>query len=371
MIELSRHIEILLLKNECVIVPDFGGFMTHYVSATYSNQEHLFIPPMRTLGFNPQLRMNDSVLAQSYVEAYDISYPEAIRRIEEEVDEMKEVLNEKGSYTLNDLGELTINQEGKMEFAPCQAGILSPELYGLTDFNFNTLKENLIVGNTEDKPEPVVAEEAKTVLLEVESNKEDKEDETKESPILLDFADDDDSDIHIKKSWIRNTVAVAAAIIAFFLLSTPVVNSELGSSTMSNIQNHILYKLIPQDTNIMNAKPVKVEMDKKVAEQKADSMKQVAKTVTMKKAKADSSVVNKTTYLIVLASQVKKNNAEIFVEQLHKEGYPQAQLFIQNNVIRVVCGEYNTEAEAYRMVNKMSSKEEFADAWVFKKKAQI
>ena len=27
MIELARHIEILLLENDCVIIPDFGGFI--------------------------------------------------------------------------------------------------------------------------------------------------------------------------------------------------------------------------------------------------------------------------------------------------------------------------------------------------------
>ena len=30
MIELARHIEILLLENDCVIIPDFGGFIAHY-----------------------------------------------------------------------------------------------------------------------------------------------------------------------------------------------------------------------------------------------------------------------------------------------------------------------------------------------------
>ncbi|MQO83477.1 SPOR domain-containing protein, partial [Prevotella copri] len=32
---LERHIEILLLSNDCVIVPGFGGFMAHHVDARY------------------------------------------------------------------------------------------------------------------------------------------------------------------------------------------------------------------------------------------------------------------------------------------------------------------------------------------------
>ena len=106
MIELERHIEVLLLNNDCVIIPNFGGFMVHHVEARYDEKDHIFLPPYRTLGFNPQLKMNDSLLAQSYIEAYDISYPEAIKRIESEVDELNQILDNEGEYELNDIGNL-------------------------------------------------------------------------------------------------------------------------------------------------------------------------------------------------------------------------------------------------------------------------
>jgi len=368
MIELSRHIEILLLKNECVIVPDFGGFMTHLVSASYSEKEQLFIPPMRTLGFNPQLRMNDSVLVQSYVEAYDISYPEALRQIEEEVAEIKEVLNQEGSYTMNDLGVLTVNQEGNIEFAPCLAGILSPELYGLSDFHFKPLKADNVLNEETEVAETVSIQVNEEVAAKVEEKV--GEEEKTAPPTLLDFTDEEEESntISIKKSWIRNTVAVAAAIVVFFLLSTPVVNSELGTSTMTHLQNNILYKLIPQDTNFMKAEPIETNFNQKAADKRVAQKTEVKEKVKEEK-KADSIAMAKPTYMIIVASQVKKSNAEIYVEQLHKKGYPQAEIYIHNNVIRVACGEFNTEAEAYNTLNKMNNSEEFADAWVFKKKA--
>ena len=52
MIELDRHIEILLLSNDCVIVPGLGGFMTHHVDARYDADDQMFLPPLRTLGFS-------------------------------------------------------------------------------------------------------------------------------------------------------------------------------------------------------------------------------------------------------------------------------------------------------------------------------
>jgi len=48
MIELARHIEILLLENDCVIIPDFGGFIAHYQPARYI-KEKIFIFPLYVL----------------------------------------------------------------------------------------------------------------------------------------------------------------------------------------------------------------------------------------------------------------------------------------------------------------------------------
>lgn len=42
MIELSRHIESLMLKHDCVIVPGLGGFITQYVPARRVEGEQLF-----------------------------------------------------------------------------------------------------------------------------------------------------------------------------------------------------------------------------------------------------------------------------------------------------------------------------------------
>ena len=338
MIELNRHIEILLLENECVIVPDFGGFMAHQVSARYDDDDRSFLPPLRTLGFNPQLRMNDSVLVQSYVEAYDISYPEALRRVNDEVEELKQILNEEGSYTMSDLGTLSINQEGNYEFAPFEAGILSPELYGLGVFHFKHLHDR--------KPLD------EKIEVKVESQ------ETEQAQ-LIEFADDET--LHIKMSWVRNTVAVAAAIIAFFLLSTPVVNSDLGTRTMSQLQNNIIYKLMPQDSNVIPAEPIedtlKAAPVKREMAQKPAEIKETPKVSPMK-----------TTYYVIVASQVKKSNAELYVQSLQKKGFSQAEVFVHNKVVRVAVGQYETEAEASRFANKLHQQEGFEEAWVYKQK---
>ena len=268
--------------------------------------------------------MNDSVLVQSYVEAYDLSYPEALRRIEKEVDELKNQLEEEGHYLLDNLGELSVNQDGNYEFVPCESGILSPELYGLGSFQFKRLKDEAV---TEETVQPL-----KTVAKSISLSKTDAE-ETQ----LLDFIDDDnDSAISIKMSWIRNAVAIAAAIVAFFCIATPITNSDLGTEAMTHLQNSILYKLIPQDTTLPAiAEPVISEPTVTVA--KPVEVKEPIAAKIMAEKPAEKPVAEPkaaiTTYCIIVASQVKLSNAEQYVERLKKEGYPNAYVYINNNTV--------------------------------------
>lgn len=340
-IELDRHIEILLLSNDCVIVPGLGGFMTHHVEAHYDSDDEMFLPPLRTLGFNPQLTMNDSLLVQSYIEAYDISYPEALRRIESEVEELKQHIDAAGYYELNDIGELSMNEDGKYVFAPCEAGILTPELYGLSGFEMKAIAQS----------ETVVAEEKHA-------------EEKKATPVLVNMTteEDDERALVIKMSWIRNTVAIAAAVLAFFLMTTPVSNSDSTQVNMGGLNNPLL-------VSKPHKPAVKADTAMKIVADKVDANKVVAET------KKDTVVaqpdVMKTGYCIVLASHVSMKNATAFVEELHKRGFSEAEIFIRNNVTRVVFGHFETQNAAYNRLNRIRDNKGFEEAWVLKLKDKV
>lgn len=382
-IQLGRHIEILLLDNDCVIVPDFGGFVAHHVSARYDTEERVWLPPMRTLGFNPQLRINDSLLVQSYVNAYDISYPEALRRIEDEVNELSEQLQHQGAYEMEGIGVLSINEEGSICFEPCEAGILSPTLYALPVCPFLTLKEGLSVQSSQN-----VQSSQRGLSLTSQNVQSEVASESEDGPDLLEFIDDnndaedtEERAIQIKLSWVRNAVAVAAAVVAFFLMATPIANSNLGSRTMSDLRGNLLYKLMPQDTNMVPASPVAestesidspvieetaVKTPNHVETEKTDNSLESAKAVDSAKSVRSAVSDSPAQYCIVLASQVKKSNAEYYVEQLKKRGYGEAEVYEHNNIVRVVYGSYATEADAYTQLRKMNDKEEFSEAWVYR-----
>ena len=365
--QLERHIEILLLSNDCVMVPGLGGFMTHHVCSTYSENDHQMFPPLRTLGFNPKLKANDNLLAQSYVEAFDISYPEAMQRIEDEVGELRERLNNDGKYVLNDIGTLTVNDEGNIEFTPIKAGLLTPELYALDSVSVKMLSElpSMKVANAKNNE----SEEAKAPIIDINTQNNNKEVQVVE--------DDNDDSIKVKISLIRNIAAVAIALIGFFLFTSPLANGNYKMN-MSNLNTDFLYQIMPKTMvteGINDAKPVIVESNvpaEKVDEATTANVSPVEEMqVAVEKEvnnKELNTVPSKKTYSLVLASHFSKANGDAFLEAIHKDGFTIAKIVEVNNNRKILYGEYDSEAKAYEELNKLHSNKFFKQAWVIEVK---
>lgn len=362
-IELERHIEILLLNNDCVIVPDLGGFMAHYSEAHYDDRDQMFLPPMRTLGFNPALKMNDSLLAQSYIEAYDISYPEAILRIEDEVSELRQHIENEGSYELNDLGILKMNEYGNYEFEPCEAGILTPTLYGLSTVEMEPLV-NMTSSFVEAKTRPIKVES----ILENDAKETVHEEKAQEVEMSSSFfKDDNDDKVHIPVSVLRNIMAAAIAIFGFFLISTPLNNGSSKEMSMLNFDTETLTRILPKATIQGNAEVKGM----KASEVHNDAIVKYDNETTDKVNKDIASVErekNVPYYTLVLASQVSKKNASLYVEKLHKAGFNEAKIFTSHSSTRVIFNRYKTEAEAYNALREMREYTEFHEAWVYQVK---
>ena len=362
-IELERHIEILLLNNDCVIVPDLGGFMAHYSEAHYDDRDQMFLPPMRTLGFNPALKMNDSLLAQSYIEAYDISYPEAILRIEDEVSELRQHIENEGSYELNDLGILKMNEYGNYEFEPCEAGILTPTLYGLSTVEMEPLA-NMTSSFVEAKTRPIKVES----ILENDAKETVHEEKAQEVEMSSSFLKDDNDDkVHIPVSVLRNIMAAAIAIFGFFLISTPLNNGSSKEMSMLNFDTETLTRILPKATIQGNAEVKGM----KASEVHNDAVVKYDNETTDKTNKDIASVEREITvpyYTLVLASQVSKKNASLYVEKLHKAGFNEAKIFTSHSSTKVIFNRYETETEAYNALREMREYTEFHEAWVYQVK---
>lgn len=378
MIELARHIEILLLENDCVIIPDFGGFIAHHQPARYIKEENLYLPPVRTIGFNPQLTLNDGLLVQSYMQAYHTDFPDATRMIEEEVKELKENLYKDGRTEIHGVGTLHYNMQSIYEFHPNEEGALSPNLYGFSSFSINKLEQlvSTVAPIKELLPNPVKRNKA----------------------------------IGFNRRWIGNVVAVAVAVILFFFLSVPVENTYIDKGNYASLGTDGLFETIrsqslattlvtvpakpqhPQKNNSGKTKvknnqntliPVAVKVEK-VAKTEETSKKNIVVTglnteqpgkIVSKPATPKATVqkeilstTKKSNYCIIVSSLATADDAQQMLNKCKQKGYKDATVIEGNGRYRLSLYNFTDKATAYKKLNELKQNETFKNAWVLSSK---
>lgn len=379
MIELAQHIEALLLENDCVIVPGLGGFMAHYMPAERVEEENLFLPPTRTIGFNPQLKMNDGLLVQSYMTVYGTSFPDATRLVEKEVEKLLALLHEEGKASLPNVGELRYSIQGTYEFTPYNHKLATPSLYGLESFEMKELKAlaNAAVRKQPILPMPVGHPVTRRRRVEV----------------------------RLSLTRLVGTVAMIAIAALFFLVSTPIENTEIVKGNYAQLLPAELFGQIEHQSLLTHS--VTVDQTKKKGKTSTEKKKEVkpvavrevkvaqpqpqqpvpapqpdtkaakpaevpaaqpkAKPATTPASKAPATVETKS-YHIIVASVGTEKDAEAQAKRLREAGHAGAKAIIGDGKMRVSIRSFTTETEAYRALNKIRENEAYRSAWVLKKK---
>ena len=361
MIELAQHIETLLLENDCVIVPGFGGFVAHYSPATRVKEENIFLPPTRIIGFNPQLKLNDGVLVQSYMSAYDTSFADASRIVEKEVNEFIGLLHEEGKAHLDNIGEIHYNIHGNYEFVPYDYKITTPSLYGLDSFEIHELS---------------ALQQKEKVLIPTYPEKEKKTFE-----------------ISINRAYLRNAAAMIAAIVLFFAFSTPVENTDVQKNNYAQLLPSELFEQIEKQSVAIT--PVYVKNDaaqqaKKFSASSASTKTSSAKKHTTDKAKTSKpiavrevKVVKQETaapapavksqesanhpFHIIVAGGISLKDAEAIATQLKSKGFADAKALNTDDKVRVSISSFNNRDEATKQLLELRKNETYKNAWLLAK----
>lgn len=130
---LANYISDLLYRYECVIVPNFGGFITNEISAKVNHFTHTFYAPSKQLTFNAHLQNNDGLLVNYIASSKNIAYANALEIIEQEVASWKlSIANEE--IELENIGSFHLNTEGKYIFEPCNAVNYLTSSFGLNSY---------------------------------------------------------------------------------------------------------------------------------------------------------------------------------------------------------------------------------------------
>lgn len=362
MIELARHIEWLLGEHDCVIVPELGGFITHYVPSRWIEAEHLFLPPTRMVAFNPHLRMNDGLLVQSYMEVHHAGFAEASKMVERDVRHFMEALHENGKACLENIGELCVSMDGAYRFSPFDNKLSTSFLYGLGSFEMSELKAL--------RPKPVSRRLPVSKRLYTLGRYHLRQ---------------------LRAAHVLNILAVVFIVGLFFFAPTPIENTEVVKGNYARLLPENLFENFEKQSLAMTPiavretmpaaedfsdiqkkrepiRPVRVaEVKVKETEKQTVSVAQGVATTQDESSttEAVNTVIEKR-YHVIVASMGTEKDAHDMVKQLIEKGYTDAEAIIGNGKRRVCIHSCKTESEAYRYIAALREEGIFKDAWVLK-----
>ena len=401
--QLAEYIEQLLRKHNCVIVPEFGGFIANYKSAVIDEARGRIMPPSKRVLFNPNLVDNDGLLGNAVANSRGISYPGAMEYIAENVQSWQNELDEGKRVEIGEIGFL-FKQNGQVSFEQSREVNLLLNAYGLRGISFVNF-----ASKKEEKPikEPVViTPKEKPVVAQIEEKKEEKEavvialnaDQSKPNLGIDEVEIKEEEEVKVipvkrkgGRGW--RYLAVAAAVpLLFYSYWIPMETDfmDTGKIQMADfnpIQTtpNRVYQMRESDFEQSETESFKtwdeltgslsdnvsvynyqfdedlyipIKLDKTDTELPAEESAEVN---VPDEITADTNLP----YHVIGGCFSVKSNADQFVVDLVEQGYSASVLDLNNGLYRVTAGDYASRDEAKSQLKDF--KNEGFSGWILKK----
>ena len=137
--KISTYIFELLQSQDCVIVPNFGAFVSRNISAKISSDESRIFPPNKEISFNKNVVKNDGLLLNAISSNENISYEGAEQKITNWVTRINKKLEKQRYIEIKNIGSISL-ENSKYIFAPNQNSIFLKSSYG-----FNSIDSSHII----------------------------------------------------------------------------------------------------------------------------------------------------------------------------------------------------------------------------------
>lgn len=237
MSEIALHIEYLLTKHDCVIVPGWGAFLVQYTNAFSFEDNGLYKRPNRFVSFNSSVSHNDGMLVSSLVRKNGITYENACREVADFVATLRKQLDYDGSVAIGRLGFFKKDSE-LIVFEPCHATSVCSDVFGLKDLRIKTLAQ--------------IAQEQNGAEEAVSDTKSD----------------------NVVRLLGRRFVQVAASIVLLigvcFVLSTPITFDE--STDYAGLDSAVKIKSPKQVVTLKSEGDLSIALPKCAAEENAEAV---------------------------------------------------------------------------------------------------
>jgi hypothetical protein len=304
---IQPYIAQLLYRYQCVTVPGFGAFLTEIQSAQWVETANSFFPPKKLISFNANLKNNDGLLANHIAQSEKTSYDYAVSAIQYEVLSWRKALEANGTFTIKNIGDISLNADGNLVFTPIDQTNYLSSSFGLTSFVSPIVKREIF----EQKMEAL--DESKVISLDAEETK-------------------------------GNSYLKYAAIFILGLSLT-------GSFGYSVYQNQIATETVLVETAVQKQVQNKIQ-------EATFFIKSPLPAVTL------SVKESKMSYHVVAGAFREEKNAQQIFERLSKLGY-KAKRIAPNKygLFPVLYGSYATLAEATTVKTEVQKKDNPA-AWL-------
>ena len=319
--KIELYIAQLLYRYQCVTVPGFGAFLTEIQSAQLLENSHSFFPPKKVISFNTYIKNNDGLLANHIAQAEKTSYDYAVSAIEYEVLSWKKTLQENRSFSIKNIGVLSLNSENNILFIPNEQTNYLAQSFGLTSFVSPAVKREVEL----IKPE-IVFEKSTAVIEE-------------EKPIFNFIPETREKSPYLKYAAIFVIGLAIAGSVGY-----PMYQNQIASETIlveTAVQKQVQHKI--QEATFFIQTPIP------------------AVTLSLK---SEKEVEAKMPYHIMAGAFRSEANAQKRYNQLVAKGFKARVLGInKNGLYPVLYGSYATFAEAEKEKDTITETDN-PEAWI-------
>ncbi len=320
MTEFYTFLEHLLYEHECVIIPNFGGFVVNAQGFSFNEKEGKIHPKKKFVAFNEKLKTDDRFLSTEWARKKSITQKEAAIEIANISKELKSLLVSQGVLTIGVLGSFTLIQENRISFSPNPDFNADLAVFGL--FSVGLGYTSVI---KEKKPELIaapIAEDLPEITLE----------EIK--PLQLS-----------RSIYVYAFIAFILGGLGAFFLTAPPTNQSQSSLNPIKIEK----KVIPVAAVVV---PL------------ADTIKTLPAPVVVEKEK----LVQADVIYLVAASFQSLTQAEKGLKELKSRGFEQAEIILKNEktkFYRISLGSESSMDAGYAKAAELKESKKI-DIWVYK-----
>jgi hypothetical protein len=146
---IANYISDLLYRYNCIIIPNFGGFVTNKISAKIDEASNTLYPPKKQITFNSHLKENDGLLANYIATSENISFEKASKAIDLAVIEWKNEI-QTTPLQIGSVGVLVLNEREQIIFEPNKTVNYLTASFGLSPI------ESLYIKRYQEQVKPLI-----------------------------------------------------------------------------------------------------------------------------------------------------------------------------------------------------------------------